>query len=602
MKYNESNKPIVCMQTNSTCYKGTTTMKVLGVLWHSTGCNNPNVKRYVQPFETDSNYAEMIKLLGKNEYNNDWNHIEREAGLNAWIGKLADGSIATVQTMPWNYRPWGCGSGDKGSCNSGWIQFEICEDSLTDKNYFDSVYNEAVELTAYLCNLYNIDPNGNVVHNGVSVPTILCHADSYKLGLGSNHGDVLHWFKKYNKTMDNVRTDVNNKLIEIKKTSVNMTEKEIWDYLLAQGMTEAGVAGLMGNLRAESNLRANNLENVGSKELGLSDEQYTEMVDKGTYTKEQFIRDSHGYGLAQWTWWSRKQALYEYCLSKGASIGCCKTQLDFMIQELNKYKSVISILKSTNSVREASNAVLLEYERPANMGESVQNTRASYSQAYYDKHVKKQQTVVDNTQNLYRVRKSWSDDKSQLGAYKEIDNAKRKADENKGYHVFDWNGNIVYSPKSETKVETPKTETVVEKPKTITEGDIITLKAGATYWNGKKIPDWVFKSTLYYRGKNNNGVIFSTLKTGAITGVVKEESIVELNKTVAVTEFKPYTVKVSINNLNIRKGAGTNYGVARVCPVGIYTIVEESNGQGASKWGKLKSGAGWISLDHVTKL
>ena len=210
MKYNENNKPLVCMQTNSSCYKGTRTMNPLGVLWHSTGANNPNLKRYVQPLSTDSNYQEMIALLGKNTNGNDWNHISRQAGLNCWIGKLADGTVTTVQTMPWNYRPWGCGSGSKGSCNSGWIQFEICEDDLSNKAYFDKVYQEACEITAYLCKMYNIDPYGAVKMNGVNIPTILCHADSYKLGFGSNHGDVLHWFSKYGKTMATVREDVAN--------------------------------------------------------------------------------------------------------------------------------------------------------------------------------------------------------------------------------------------------------------------------------------------------------------------------------------------------------------------------------------------------------
>lgn len=110
--------------------------------------------------------------------------------------------------MPWDYKPWGCGSGSKGSCNNGWIQFEICEDNLTDKTYFDKIYKEACELTAYLCELYNLDPKGTVTVNGVKVPVILCHADSYNLGLGSNHGDVLHWFSKHGKTMDDVRNDV----------------------------------------------------------------------------------------------------------------------------------------------------------------------------------------------------------------------------------------------------------------------------------------------------------------------------------------------------------------------------------------------------------
>ena len=110
--------------------------------------------------------------------------------------------------MPWNYRPWGCGKGSKGTCNDNWIQFEICESDLNDKDYFNAIYKEACEITAYLSKLYNIDPNGTVTYNGVKVPAILCHYDSYKLGLGSNHGDVYNWFKKHGKTMDDVRKDV----------------------------------------------------------------------------------------------------------------------------------------------------------------------------------------------------------------------------------------------------------------------------------------------------------------------------------------------------------------------------------------------------------
>ena len=183
-------------------------MTVKGVLWHSTGANNPNLKRYVQPSDNATDKAQWLELLGKNSYGNDWNHTSVQAGLNCWIGKLADGTVTTVQTMPWNYKPWGCGSGSKGSCNNGWIHFEICEDGLTDKAYFDKVYKEACEITAYLCKLYNIDPHGTVDMNGVNVPTILCHADSHKLGLGSSHGDINHWFPKHGKSMETVRKDV----------------------------------------------------------------------------------------------------------------------------------------------------------------------------------------------------------------------------------------------------------------------------------------------------------------------------------------------------------------------------------------------------------
>lgn len=208
MKYNKNNKPLVCMQTQSTCYKGTGKMTVKGVLWHSTGANNPWLKRYIQPSDNASDRDKWLELLGKNQYNNDWNHISHQAGLNCWIGKLADGTVTTVQTMPWDYRPWGCGSGSKGSCNNGWIQFEICEDNLNDKNYFNKFYQEACEITAYLCDMYNLDPHGYQTVNGVKVPVILCHQDSYKLGFGSNHGDIYHWFRKYGKDMDDVRNDV----------------------------------------------------------------------------------------------------------------------------------------------------------------------------------------------------------------------------------------------------------------------------------------------------------------------------------------------------------------------------------------------------------
>lgn len=208
MKYSNANQPLVCMMTNSTCYKQTRKMDIKGILWHSTGANNKTIKRYVQPSENDKNYQSLIAKIGKNTSRTDWNHSSQQAGVNAWIGALADGNVAAVQTLPWNYRPWGCGSGPKGSCNTGWIQFEICEDNLSDPNYFAKVYKEACELTAYLCKTYNINPNGFVNVNGVTVPTILCHQDSYQLGLGSNHADVYHWFKKYGKDMATVRKDV----------------------------------------------------------------------------------------------------------------------------------------------------------------------------------------------------------------------------------------------------------------------------------------------------------------------------------------------------------------------------------------------------------
>lgn len=166
----------------------------------------------------------------------------------------------------------------------------------------------------------------------------------------------------------------------------NSNEEKIWNYLNSKGLNHFGCAGLMGNLNAESALKSNNLQNTYETKLGYSDDQYVKSVDNGTYTN--FVYDAAGFGLAQWTYWSRKKALYEYAKSKNKSIGDLEMQLDFLYKELSEsYKSVLTTLKNAKSVKEASNAVLLKFECPADQSISVQNKRASYGQKYYDKYV-----------------------------------------------------------------------------------------------------------------------------------------------------------------------------------------------------------------------
>ena len=397
MKYSEANKPLQCMQTQSTCYKNTTTMEVKGVLWHSTGANNPTIKRYVQPSDNDPDREKLLAVIGKNVNSNDWNHIQREAGLNCWIGQLADGTVATVQTMPWNYAPWGCGGGSKGSCNNGWIQFEICEDGLTDADYFSKVYREACEITAYLCQIYGIDPHGTVTVNGVKIPTILCHNDSYQLGFGSGHADVTHWFPKFGKSMATARDDVAALIAAAAQNADN--ETIIWDFLKGHGLSDCAAAGIMGNLYAESGLNPQNLQNTYEKSLGYTDAAYTAAVDAGTYAN--FVHDSAGYGLAQWTYWSRKEALLTYAKSKGKSIGDLKMQLEFLVKELTGY-GLLDALKTAASVREASDLVLLGFEKPADQSEAAKARRAGYGQIYCDKFANQSETE-DDEMNYYKT-------------------------------------------------------------------------------------------------------------------------------------------------------------------------------------------------------
>ena len=208
--------------TQNNCYKAGRKITVKGIMVHSTGANNPWLKRYLPD----------DGKIGKNQYGNHWNTAKPggvEVCVHGFIGKLADGTVATYQTLPWDHRGWHAG----GSANNTHIGFEICEDNLSDANYFKAVYKEAVELCAYLCKTY-----------GLTSSDIICHSEGAKKGIASNHGDVMHWFPKHGKSMDTFRADV-KALLDAKEepiaelTSVNdivselvkkgiITNKELW--------------------------------------------------------------------------------------------------------------------------------------------------------------------------------------------------------------------------------------------------------------------------------------------------------------------------------------------------------------------------------------
>lgn len=192
--------------TKNDCYKAGRKITPKGVMVHSTGANNPKVSRYV-PGDA---------VTGRNTAGNHWNKAGISKCVHAFIGKFADGSVGTVQTLPWNHRGWHGG----GSSNNTHIGFEICEDGLKDASYFKAVYQEAVELTAMLCKEYGLDP----LKDGV----VICHSEGHKRGIASNHADVMHWFPKHGKSMDTFRADVKKAMGKTNKTTgsgdtVNLT-------------------------------------------------------------------------------------------------------------------------------------------------------------------------------------------------------------------------------------------------------------------------------------------------------------------------------------------------------------------------------------------
>ena len=177
--------------TRNDCYTAGKTIVPEGVMVHSTGANNPRVSRYVPGDE----------VLGVNRYGNHWDQPGVAKCVHAFVGKIADGSVAVVQTLPWDRRGWHAGTGTSGrSANDTHIAFEICEDGLDDPDYFAAVYQAAAELTALLCRRYGLDP----LADGV----VLCHQEGYRRGVASNHADVLHWFPKFGKSMDDFRAAV----------------------------------------------------------------------------------------------------------------------------------------------------------------------------------------------------------------------------------------------------------------------------------------------------------------------------------------------------------------------------------------------------------
>ena len=161
-------------------------------------------------------------------------------------------------------------------------------------------------------------------------------------------------------------------------------EKKIWDSLLKFIGNPYGVAGLMGNLKAESGLEPVCLEKTYRTKLGMTSAQYVKAVDDGSY--EFFQSDGAGFGLAQWTYETHKQNLLTVARYQGKSIGDLDMQLEFLQSDLNAFSSVLGTLKTAASVQEASDDVLLRYEKPANTGDGVKKKRAQYGQTYFDQY------------------------------------------------------------------------------------------------------------------------------------------------------------------------------------------------------------------------
>lgn len=475
----------------------------------------------------------VVGQLSAEGISNCFVNSSSQASCNYGIG--SDGRIALI--VEENDRSW-CSSNAANDHRA--ITIECASDRTHPFAINDAVYKSLVKLCADICKRNDIKE-------------LKWKADKSLIGQVDKQNMTVHrWFANKDCPGDYVYNRLGKIAEEVNALlGVNTTETKndtadnssvIWKYFKNKGLNDFAVAGIMGNLYAESGLKPNNLQNSYQTKLGYSDESYTKAVDSNVYL--DFVNDSAGYGLAQWTYDSRKRDLLAYAKSHDKSIGDLNMQLDFLWKELQEYSSVLSVLKTASSILEASNVMLLDFERPADRSESVQKKRSEYALTYYNKYASQNGVVADKVKPV-------------------------KAYPTTPFTVEVKNDKFKYYSKPSTKSEI----------KGYTGKGVFTITELSGEWGKLKSgAGWVHLANDYC-------IINSTVK--------KDES-----------NSETFQVSVNIPNLNIRKGAGINYGVTgKFTGKGIFTIVEVKKGKGSSSgWGRLKSGAGWISLDYATRV
>lgn len=234
--------------TAGTSIMSTDKNRVQGIVVHSTAAPNPNLKRYVQPSSSDSEFIKyytpdnalgnneqtyLMAELGSNVFNNSWNKPGDNTGfVHAFIGKNKAGEIAIANILPYNFACWGVGihGPNFNYSPNGRIQFEICEDN--DEEYVKESYWAAVVYCTYLCYRLRLDPNkyatyvnnsgketypmtaydaNNNLSKSIKIPIICSHNEARQYGLGTEHYDPEHWWNTYPNlglSMDKLRDDV----------------------------------------------------------------------------------------------------------------------------------------------------------------------------------------------------------------------------------------------------------------------------------------------------------------------------------------------------------------------------------------------------------
>lgn len=502
-------KLIESILTENPCYAAGKKITVKGVMLHSVGCPQPKASAFVS----------------------SWNKASYK---NACVHAFIDGDDGAVyQTLPWEHRGWHCGSGHKGSGNDSHIGMEMCEpgcirytgganftcsDIEAAKEVAERTYESAVELFAVLCRWYGLDPMADGV--------VVSHKEGHSRGIASNHGDPEHLWAQLglDYTMDGFRREIKSAMGNIGNTVAEglqaselsrlpdgkviervaplFTEEQKSNGILAsvsmaQFILESGCG------KSELAQKANNL--FGMK-CSLSGNSWggSAWDGKSKYTKETKEQKSDGTEYTVTADFRKYPCIEDSIADHSAYL------LGAVTGKRKRYAGLAGetdYQKATQIIKDGG------YATDTNYVKKICGLIGQYGLTKYD--VVSETDENETPTEWYRVRKTWVDSPSQKGAFHDLGNAKKCADNHEGYSVYDESGKVVYTSRS----------------------------------------------------------------------------------------ILPYLVSVAAADLNIRRGPGTNFAkTGKHTGIGVFTIVEESDGKGASKWGRLKSGAGWIALDHAVKI
>ena len=494
--------------TRNPCYAAGRKITVKGLMLHSVGCPQPKASVFI----------------------NSWNSPSHDSSC---VHGFIDGNDGTVyQTLPWNHRGWHCGSGNKGSGNNTHIGVEMCEpacikytagsnftcsDTATAKAVAKRTYEAAVELFAMLCKKYSLDP----LADGV----VISHREGHSRGIASNHGDPEHLWTQLGMgyTMDSFRKAV----------------KAAMGGASSGGSGTDGYTKIMGNAAAteeqmKAYLKAKN-PSVAQSVLDMVSLYLSEGKAEGVRGDIAFAQSCLETGNFTFSGSAVMFSQNNFCGMgvtangmKGNSFDTPQLGIRAQVQHLKAYASTDALKNACIAPRfRYVTRGCAEYVEWLGQKENPAGKGWAAGAGYGKKILSILKGILGTAggeskpaEAWYRVRKSWADVPSQKGAFKSLENAKKCADENPGYSVFDESGKAVYT------------------------------KAAA---------------------------------------------------------LQPYLVRVSIPDLNIREAPGTDKPkTGKVTGVGVFTIIEEADGKGASRWGLLKSCRekrnGWISLDHASRI